>query len=585
MKALISAALVAAALSVAQTASAAGSVPLPLPAPPPPGAPVSSTLRDAMNAIERAAATNPAAAQNAAFSYNAAIEQYRAHQYDRARASALMAISQSAAPPMPVTPARAPIVAPAFPGPRYYIIPDEVPATADNAQRYVDLAHRAMANCAALATATAEYRGGSRRTGRGKQYRVAMAASRNIVDDCARVIEREAVVVRRFRGNGAACGWLRSCRRTSGSGRYHFSYSISGGSASRTVDAGIATWFKEHGDTVNGRKIVLVRRDDGGMSPDNARRLAQDLIVNEHADLLAGITFHAQRHCGRGRFDCGQGAASDHECRHVEHHVQRSVRDALRLHDRADHRAAGQVDVVQNGVKTAISMYQDYGPGIEAGSAFNAAYAAAGGSVVDEIKIPVDNLDYSAYVQRIKDAHPQGVFVFINASGDGMQFVKAAHSAGLDKLGIRIFTPSDIVDDNDLDALGDSAVGLMAASNYTTTHDSALNRRFVADFREAYAAQNGGASREATEVGVAAYDIMHAISLVVAAQPGAIDADKAMQTMCGMKFESPRGPIAIDPDTRDIVQNVYMRRAQRVGGKVHYVEIATFPLVKDPIEK
>jgi hypothetical protein len=180
----MSAALMAAALSVAHAASAAGSVPLSLPAPPPPGTPVSSTLRDALIAIEQAAATNPAAAQNAAFTYNAAIQEYNAREYERARASALTAISQSAAPAAPVVSvAHAPIVAHAFPGPRYYIIPDELPATAVNARRYVALAHRAMASCPTLKAAAAEYRGALSALST-KQYRVAMADSRNIVDDC-----------------------------------------------------------------------------------------------------------------------------------------------------------------------------------------------------------------------------------------------------------------------------------------------------------------------------------------------------------------------------------------------------------------
>jgi hypothetical protein len=184
MTVLLSAAVMAAALSVTHAASAAGSVPLPLPAPPPPGTPIASTLIDAMIAIERAAATNPAAAQNAAFSYNAAIQQYNAHEYERARASALTAISQSAAPPALVAPgAHAPLVSPAFPGPRYYIIPDEVPATPANAQRYVALAHRAMASCPTLKSVATEYRSALTALS-AKQYRVAMADSRNIVDDC-----------------------------------------------------------------------------------------------------------------------------------------------------------------------------------------------------------------------------------------------------------------------------------------------------------------------------------------------------------------------------------------------------------------
>jgi hypothetical protein len=181
MKVLISAILVAAALSVAHAASAAGSVPLP--APPPPGTPVSSTLRDAMFAIQRAAATNPAAAQNATLWYNAAIQQLNAHDFERARASALTAISRSAAPAALAPMARTPIGSPDFPGPRYYIIPDELPATPANAQRYVALAQRAMASCVALKAATAEYRGALSALG-AKQYRVAMADSRNIVDDC-----------------------------------------------------------------------------------------------------------------------------------------------------------------------------------------------------------------------------------------------------------------------------------------------------------------------------------------------------------------------------------------------------------------
>jgi hypothetical protein len=182
MKALVSAAIMAATLSVLQPASAAGS--LPLPAPPPPGTPVSSELRNAIISIQRAAATNPAAAERAAFSYRAAIQQLNAHEFARARASALSAISLSGVPAEPFSPmAHAPIAGPTFPGPRYYIIPEEAPATADNAQRYVVLAHRAMASCAALKTADTEYRGALSALS-AKQYRVAMADSRNIVDDC-----------------------------------------------------------------------------------------------------------------------------------------------------------------------------------------------------------------------------------------------------------------------------------------------------------------------------------------------------------------------------------------------------------------
>ena len=364
-----------------------------------------------------------------------------------------------------------------------------------------------------------------------------------------------------------------------------FSYAIVGGAQGRAIDAGMAAWVKEHGDTAGGRKIELIRRDDGGMSPDNARRLAQELIVQEHVDLLAGITFTPNA------IAAGAVSTAAKKPLLIINAATSSIMAKNPYMTRFGFTTA-QMTVplarwmLQTGLKTAIAVYQDYGPGIEAAAAFQSTYLAGGGAIVDEVKIPVSNLDFSAYVQRIKDAHAQAAFVFINASGGGVQFVKAARLAGLDKLGIQIVSPSDVVDENDLDLLGDQALGLVAASNYAIVHNSALNRQFSADFRAAYAAQNGGASREPTSVAVTAYDVMHAISNVVAAQAdGPIDADKAMSTLRGMSFESPRGPVTIDAETRDIVQNVYIRRVQRVGGKLRYVEAVTIPMVRDPLER
>ena len=183
MRTTITAVFLAVFTGIATDASAAGLVPFQLPAPPPAGAPASSTLRDALFAVQHAAATNPEAAQNAAFTYNAAIEQYNAHQYDRARASALTAISQSMAPHALVAPVPRAAVAPPFPGPRYYIIPYELPATSANASKYVVFAHRAMASCRAPQAAAEEYRGAVAALS-AKNYRVAMADSRDVVDDC-----------------------------------------------------------------------------------------------------------------------------------------------------------------------------------------------------------------------------------------------------------------------------------------------------------------------------------------------------------------------------------------------------------------
>lgn len=183
MRAALQVSVMAFALGIARAAVAAGTVPLP--APPPAGTPLAATLRDAMLAIERAEATNPAAAQNAAFSYDAAIEQYNAHEYERARASALAALSAAAAPPAPGAPPKPRPFQVPLPGPRYYMIPAEAPATAANAQTYVAQARRAMTNCANPTAAADDYRHAQSALS-AKQYRVAMAASRNVADDCAR---------------------------------------------------------------------------------------------------------------------------------------------------------------------------------------------------------------------------------------------------------------------------------------------------------------------------------------------------------------------------------------------------------------
>jgi branched-chain amino acid transport system substrate-binding protein len=248
-----------------------------------------------------------------------------------------------------------------------------------------------------------------------------------------------------------------------------FSYAILGGAQGRAIDAGMAAWVKEHGDTVGGRKIVLIRRDDGGMSPDNARRLAQELIVQEHVDLLAGITFTPNA--------IAAGAVST-EAKKPLLIINAATSNIMAKNPYMTRYGftTAQMTVplakwmLQTGLKTAIAVYQDYGPGIESAAAFKETYVAGGGSIVDEIKIPVNNLEFSAYVQRIKDAHVQAAFVFINASGGGLGFVKAARSARLDKLGIQIVSPSDIVDEDDLEALGDQAIGAQPAIHCGLPH-------------------------------------------------------------------------------------------------------------------
>jgi branched-chain amino acid transport system substrate-binding protein len=180
-------------------------------------------------------------------------------------------------------------------------------------------------------------------------------------------------------------------------------------------------------------------------------------------------------------------------------------------------------------------------------------------------------------VQRIKEAHPQVIFAFLTVSGG--PFLKAWNAAGGPATGTKILATVDLTNESTLPGLGDDAIGVFTAGNYAATHNSPLNKQLTRDMQAA-------AAGEGPEfASVATYDVMQAIYKVVAAQNGNVDPDKTMALLRGMKLESPRGPIEIDPQTRDITQNIYIRRVDKVDGKLQNTEIATYPMVRDPVEK
>jgi branched-chain amino acid transport system substrate-binding protein len=234
---------------------------------------------------------------------------------------------------------------------------------------------------------------------------------------------------------------------------------------------------------------------------------------------------------------------------------------------------------LKTGYKTAYAVVQDFGPGIDAGKSFAEAFTAGGGRMLGELRVPITNADYSAYVQRVKDAKPDLVFVFDNGASGGPQFLKAYRDAGLDKAGIKVISLGGMVDESTLPASGDTAIGVISSFDYSATHDSKLNRDFVR------AVKDVDPKVEPDYVAVATWDAMTAAYKVIALQGGTIDPEKTMALLKGMKFESPRGPIMIDPDTRDIIQNVYLRRTEKKNGKLVNTEFVTIPMVKDPYEK
>jgi branched-chain amino acid transport system substrate-binding protein len=231
----------------------------------------------------------------------------------------------------------------------------------------------------------------------------------------------------------------------------------------------------------------------------------------------------------------------------------------------------------KNGIKKVVTLVSDYAPGADAQNSFKERFAAAGGAVSAELKVPLFNPDFAPFLQRARDASPEALFVFVPA-GQGGTFAKQFAERGLDKAGIKLIGPGDVMDDDLLNGMGDAVLGAMTAHLYSASHPSAANRAFVDAFKKA----NNGMRPNFMAVG--GYDGIHLIYEALKKTNGSTDGDALIAAMKGMKWESPRGPISIDPETRDIVQNIYMRKVERVGGELYNTEFATFEAIKDPVK-
>jgi branched-chain amino acid transport system substrate-binding protein len=346
----------------------------------------------------------------------------------------------------------------------------------------------------------------------------------------------------------------------------------------KLFDAGIDLYMKQHGDAVAGRKIEVIRRDDTGLAPDVARRVATELIVQDRVDVLLGLLLTPNAVAVESVSAAAKkpvlivNAASSHILERDPYAVRFGYSMPQLTQPLAQWAAS-------NRIKTAFILYQNYGPGVDASTAFARSFTATGGTILDTVAFPVGALDFSAYVQRIKDAKPQAVYAFINGGGSGPLFVRAADAAGFKKAGITILAANDLIAVNELNLASNFSVDLIQAMDYTPSHPTAVNRAFVKSF------DTLNTQLVPDFLAVATYDAMAAIYKAAAAQNGNLDPDKTMELFAGMKFESPRGPIAIDPKTRDIIENIYVRRVASQGGAVKMTEIQTFPMVHDPTEE
>ena len=338
---------------------------------------------------------------------------------------------------------------------------------------------------------------------------------------------------------------------------------------------GAKLYVKQHGDTIADKKIEIIAKDVGGINPPVAKRLAQELVTRDNVDVLAG-------------FDLTPNAlaAADVSVEAKKFMVNMLAATAIVI-EKSPYMVRTSMTVPQlnttlgtwaeknAGVKKAYTMVADFGPGLDAEGAFSRGFKASGGDVVGSVRMAVANPDFSSYVQRAKDLNPEGIFVMIPGGAMPGAFGKALAERGIDLRKTKVMGQMEIADEHALASMGDAALGIITVAHYDYTHESKMNDAFV----KAYNAEYG---RNPDFFSVGGYDGMHLIYAALEKANGKTDGDSLIAAAKGLKWESPRGPISIDPETRDITQNVYIRRVEKVGGKLVNVEIATFDNVKNP---
>ena len=348
-------------------------------------------------------------------------------------------------------------------------------------------------------------------------------------------------------------------------------------STGRQIEAAARLYMAQNGDTVAGKKIQLIIKDDTSL-PDTTRRLAQELVVNEKVNVLAGfgITPSALATAPiatQSKTPLVVMAAATSSITEASPYI---VRTSFTL---------PQVSVAladwapKNGIKKVVTLVSDYGPGIDAEKFFKERLTFNGGQVTEALRVPMRNPDFAPFLQKVRDMKPDAMFVFV-PSGAGAAVMKQFLERGMDKAGIKMIATGDVTDDDQLNDMGDGALGVVSSHHYSAAHPSATNKKFV----EAFGKANKGMRPNFMAVG--GYDGMR---VIYEALRSAKTTGKAMPTgdallaaMKGQIFESPRGPIFIDAQTRDVVQNVYLRKVEKKDGQLYNVEFDVIKDVKDP---
>jgi branched-chain amino acid transport system substrate-binding protein len=342
------------------------------------------------------------------------------------------------------------------------------------------------------------------------------------------------------------------------------------------MDNGIKLYLREHGDVVAGKRIELIRKDTGGIAPDVAKRLAQELIVRDNVDLLAGFALTPNAL-----------AAADVSAQAKKFMVNMNAATAI-ITTKSPYMVRTSFTVPQLnetlgawayriGIRKVYTMVSDFGPGHDGEAAFHKGFKDAGGEIVGASRYPVANQDFSAFVQRAKDSNAEAIYVWTPGGPQPAAIGKALAERGIDPGKTRILAQGELTSEDALKSMGDAAIGIITAFHYDFNHASAMNASFVRSYRDSF-------GRNPDMFSVGAYDGMHVICEALKKTGGKSDSESLIAAAKGMLWESPRGTMSIDAETRDVVQTVYIRRVERVGGELRNVEFDKIENVKDPFK-
>jgi branched-chain amino acid transport system substrate-binding protein len=343
------------------------------------------------------------------------------------------------------------------------------------------------------------------------------------------------------------------------------------------MDNAIKLYVKQHGDTVAGKKIEFIRKDTGGVAPDVAKRLAQELIVRDHADIIAGFALTpnalaaADVSAEAKKFMVVMNAATS-IITLKSPYIARTSTTTPQLNQTLGTWAA------KHGAKTVYTMVSDYGPGIDAETAFHTGFKEAGGEVIGSVRFPVANPDFSAFVQRAKDSNPDAIYIWIPGGAQPAAVGKALAERGVDPAKVKVLGQDALTFESALKSMGEVGLGIITVSDYDFNHNSPLNHEFVKAYNEEF-------HRNPDIYSIGGYDGMNLIYEALKKTGGKADGDSLIEAAKGMSWESPRGPIRIDPETRDIIQTVYIRRVEKVGDALVNVEFDKVENVKDPVKE